>query len=117
MIPGVNAPPPEARVVEGDDGWLLAVPASPVTPGDEVKIWFNGSQLERGGPRVYIAVQVELPDGQFGANWGTNIGAPGWTFLPLRMTEQIGSYTATIRDLETETRESLVQAEFTVGEE
>lgn len=106
-------PPPGIRVVEGKDGWRLGVPSSPAEAGDDVPIWYNGSNIERGN-RVAIALGVDGPDGEFAAYWGANLGAPGWTYLPLEKTDESGEYTAFV--LDPATQERLVEATFTVAQ-
>ena len=111
---GIDAPAPDTRVVEGRQGWQLAVPSAPVTPGDEVKIWYNGSELELG-PRVDIRLEVRTPDGDSVCCGNVNLGGPGWTSLPLRHTGMVGRYNVAI--LDNETRETFVEADFLVEEE
>ncbi|MCH8919717.1 MAG: hypothetical protein IIA23_03310 [Chloroflexi bacterium] len=110
---GIDAPAADTRAVEGSHGWRLAVPSAPVTPGDEVKIWFNGSALELG-PRVDIRLEVRTPDRNSVCCGNVNLGGPGWTSLPLRRTGMVGTYTVAIRD--SETGETFVEADFLVAE-
>ncbi|MDO8612820.1 MAG: hypothetical protein Q7R32_08360 [Dehalococcoidia bacterium] len=109
-----DGPEPGTRVVQGREGWLLAVPSAPVAAGSDVKIWYNGSELERG-PRVYIRMEVRVPDGSVGGGSEIYLGAPGWTFLPFRNTVQAGSYNVAMMD--SATNEVFVEAEFRVEEE
>ncbi len=106
-------PGPETRIVEGHNGWLLGVPASPVKAGQEAEIWLNNSEAERG-KRFEVAIDIDAPPGGMDGWINFTAAAAGWAFQPFRATSVAGKYTVRIVDLGSPSQETLVEAEFTV---